>query len=226
MYKKLCLRKIGLTYRSLSGTFFSMKNNKEIQFESSLERDFIYLMEMDFNIINFLEQPFTIKYKDQTNKARRYTPDFIYEQYNTSSENNITTVVEIKYIDDLKKNHNNYKSKFNAAEDFCAQQGYLFKVLNEEDIRTPYLENCKFLFSYKNQVFDSENNILINSLLSSIKIQEATTPRKIIQSSSKNIDKQLELTYFIWHLISTNKISCNWYKSINLDSEIWIDKRF
>ncbi len=70
------VRKIGLKHSSLSGSFFSAKTNKEVQFESSLERDFIFLLEMDWVIESYHEQPITIYYSDSEGKQRSYTPDF------------------------------------------------------------------------------------------------------------------------------------------------------
>ena len=41
------VREIGLKYSSLSGQINSQKIKQPVQFESSLERDFIYLLEFD-----------------------------------------------------------------------------------------------------------------------------------------------------------------------------------
>ncbi|AZA78721.1 hypothetical protein EG347_15010 [Chryseobacterium sp. G0186] len=212
------MRKIGLTYRSLSGIFFSTKNNRGVQFESSLERDFLYMLEMDQSVVSFLEQPFTLKYRDARNKVRRYTPDFLYHIKCLKSSKSF--VIEIKYQEDLEKNFDIYVSKFEAAKAFCEENNYEFKILNEKDIRNDYLLNCKFLHGYKYNKVDPKEPF-IELLLVNINQLGVTTPRKLIEFSCQNIDKQMELIYYIWYMISTHKIQCLWSVSITMDSNIW-----
>lgn len=211
------VRKIGLTYRSLSGNFFSIKNNKVVQFESSLERDFVYTLEMDHNVISFLEQPFTITYRDPNNKIRRYTPDFLYNIAGLKS-----VVIEIKYQEDLRQNSDIYTSKFDAAKVFCEENSYEFKVLTENDIRNDYLLNCKFLYSYKSHKVDIKDPS-IELLINNLKKLSFTTPRKLIEFSVKDLNKQIKLLYYVWYMIAINTINCFWNERITMDSKIWIE---
>lgn len=220
------VRKIGLKYSSLSGSFFSAKNNKEVQFESSLERDFIYLLEMDWIIESYYEQPVTIYYSDAENKQRSYTPDFLfYWHHRFSSKGAKPVLVEIKYIDDLQKKELEYKPKFIAAEEFCTLNGYEFKVLTEKDIRTEYLENCKFLYRYKKNSFD-HNHPDIQLLLKNMCELVSTTPRELIQVSARNKYKQMELIYYMWYMVSKNIIRCLWEYPLTMDSSIWLDELY
>lgn len=202
----------------MSGIFFSIKNNKGIQFESSLERDFIYMLEMDQNVISFLEQPFTVRYRDSNNRIRKYTPDFLYHIESLKSPKSF--VIEIKYQEDLEKNAGVYTPKFDATKVFCEENNYEFKILSEKEIRNDYLLNCKFLYSYKFNTVDSKDPS-IEILLHNLKELGTTTPRKLIEFSTHNIDKQMELIYYVWYMISTHKIQCLWNIPITMDSIIW-----
>ena len=53
--------------------------NTTIMWESQLERDYIYLLEIDTDIVAYCEQPFTIAY-DRHNRRKKYTPDFLVER--------------------------------------------------------------------------------------------------------------------------------------------------
>jgi hypothetical protein len=53
--------------------------NASIWWESQLERDYIYLLEIDTDAVAYCEQPFTIAY-DRHNRRKKYTPDFLVER--------------------------------------------------------------------------------------------------------------------------------------------------
>jgi len=46
-------------------------------FESSLERDFLLLLDFDPEVVLYEEQPVTINYHDDQGRRRRYTPDVL-----------------------------------------------------------------------------------------------------------------------------------------------------
>jgi hypothetical protein len=53
--------------RKVIGKFPSLKMNRVIWWESQLERDYIYLLEIDPEVLSYSEQPFTISYTDKEN---------------------------------------------------------------------------------------------------------------------------------------------------------------
>jgi hypothetical protein len=42
-----------------------------------------------------------------------------------------------------------YRPKFRAAQRYARQQGWRFRLVTERHMRTPYLENAKFLRPYR-----------------------------------------------------------------------------
>ena len=58
------VRKIPKNYRSVTGTFPSYKNKRNIFYESLLERDFYLLLEFNDDVDSYEEQPFKIYYYD------------------------------------------------------------------------------------------------------------------------------------------------------------------
>lgn len=134
-------RKITNT-RSLKviGKFPSLKMNASIWWESQLERDYIYLLEIDTDAVAYCEQPFTIAY-DSQNRRKKYTPDFLVERRCSKQ------VIEVK---PKSKVESFVKSdRFLGITNFCSSNGLEFAVVTEETIRVqPRLDNIKLLYRY------------------------------------------------------------------------------
>lgn len=221
-------REIGCKYSSLSGIFISKKQQNEIiQFESSLERDYIYLLEFDYSVFSYLEQPLCIFYTDSRNKKRKYTPDFLVKYH----DNNIPdTLVEIKYHEDLILNYLIYKEKFQAADEFCKKNNLTFVVLSEKEIRNQnqaYLTNIKFLSSYRDvfEIFEKNGHEVddkgVFSLLNRIYALKECSIIYLIDSLTDNEYYRAELIYCIWYLIANNYVKCDLNKELNLNTIIW-----
>jgi hypothetical protein len=128
-----------------TGFFPSIKNERPVAFESLLERDYIYLLEFDSDVLCYKEQPITITYC-HSNKNYKYTPDFLVQRKNR------TQLIEIKPQSKLQKLlcDDLIIKKFNAATHFCKSNGYSeFKIITDKEIRSGnILNNIKYLFSY------------------------------------------------------------------------------
>jgi hypothetical protein len=222
------VREIGPKYSSLSGYFISKKQNCEIiQFESSLERDYIYLLEFDTSVYSYLEQPVSIAYRDNFNKKHIYTPDFLVRYANIDDKD---TLVEIKYHDELISNSLIFKPKFDAANDYCKKNNLSFIVLSEKEIRysnPQYLINVKFLSSYRDvfEVLERNGHEIgdkeIFSLLDKINFLKECSIYQLINSLSDDEYKKAELIYCIWYLIANRYVKCDLDKSLNLNTVIW-----
>jgi hypothetical protein len=77
------VRKIKPGRFAITGRYPSIKTQSSHQFESSLERDFLTLLEFDEDVRSYEVQPVTIFYW-HTNKQARYTPDIaVYSRYSS-----------------------------------------------------------------------------------------------------------------------------------------------
>lgn len=128
-----------------TGYFPSMKNGRPVAFESLLERDYIYFMEFDSDVISYQEQPITIPFKIP-GKTCHYTPDFLVLRKNKIQ------LIEIKPKSKLEKLLNDELTikRYEAATLYCKSNNYdEFKIITDEEIRSGYiLENIKTLFHY------------------------------------------------------------------------------
>ncbi len=213
-------RKIRSSKSSLRGKVFSTKTNSAHDFESSLERDFLELIEFDPNVSFYVEQPVTIFYEDN-GSTKSYTPDFLlkYRSGIMPASSYSPLLVEIKYADDLKKNRNILKAKFDAAEKYASEKDWRFKVLTEKEIRNDYLKNAKFLGYYAK--FDDVPIEDFTLLLTKMKALRVSTPQELIIAAARTESRQAELLFTLWHMVANNYIACDLTNSITMKSEIW-----
>ncbi len=114
--------------------------NTTVWWESQLERDYIYLLEIDPDVIAYQGQPFTIAY-DNLDKRKKYTPDFLVERKSSKQ------IVEVKPASKVEKFKSSYR--FSIAVNFCSLNDLRFVVLTEESIQVqPRLDNIKLLYKY------------------------------------------------------------------------------
>jgi hypothetical protein len=124
----------------LIGKFPSLKMGRVVWYESLLERDYMYLLEIDSDVISYREQPGRIYYT-LDGKRHHYTPDLLVQRRREKE------IVEVKLGKDAKKEK--YVRLFRIARQTCRQAGYEFGVATEEIIRAqPRLNNVKVLIKY------------------------------------------------------------------------------
>lgn len=225
------VREISFKSSSLSGQICSKKLNKSVQFESSLEKDFIYLIEFDRKVNSYLEQPLEIPYVDSDGKSRKYTPDFLVNYHDKFRKDEI---IEVKYESELLKKNNEFKEKFESARKYCIANDLVFRVIDDTYIREEkhiLLKNIKFLSRYRD-FFDNIDYEVTGLnfdtsyaciLLDKIEQIENCSVNKLIISITSDWEKKAELIFLTWYLIANNFIECDLNSPLNLNSLIWKD---
>ena len=148
--------------------------NTTVMWESQLERDYIYFLEIDPDVVAYYEQPFTIAY-DSLDKRKKYTPDFLVER------NNFRQIVEVK--PESKINDFQIGQRFRQAASFCLTHNLEFAIFTEKTIRVqPRLNNIKLLYKYARvavpwQIYDDCLNYF--NLVKSSTILEAETALRV-----------------------------------------------
>lgn len=207
------VRKIPKNYRSVTGTFPSYKNKRNIFYESLLERDFYLLLEFNDDVIFYEEQPFRIYYQ-RSKSTYRYTPDVLVH-YN-SELNLLPCVFEIKMSDEIKEKKVFFEEKFNQIEKYININDLDFRIFTELDIDKIYLENAMFLYRYK----DLNNKTISKNILEKMKLFQEISVNDLLQHFSSNKFEQMEILPYIWQLIFLNKIVIDMYIKITNSSII------
>ncbi|WP_419625754.1 Tn7 transposase TnsA N-terminal domain-containing protein [Thiolapillus sp.] len=122
----MSVRKIPRNYRVITGCVASEKSaNNAAEFEGSLERDLYHLLDFDWTVERFEEQPVEIRYKDARGKTRKYTPDVLIEYVPEVDRKPV--LAEVKFRKELKEHWRDFKPRFRAALRFAKENGWVFR---------------------------------------------------------------------------------------------------
>jgi len=211
----MSVRKIKKSYISCVGYFKSYKNNKQLAFESILERDFFMLLEFDGDVVSFKEQPLRINYQLKA-KNTRYTPDVLVTYKDGSQK-----IFEVKYQSDLDSDPQLQQKISILKEEIARQMSLSFETFTDAQIDQIYFKNCVFL--YKN-IFISENKVMSTRILEAInKLSEPITIKSFVELLSANQTEQLQILPYLWHEIFKNSTLLDMSQKITMSSLILKD---
>ncbi|HUM68705.1 MAG TPA: TnsA endonuclease N-terminal domain-containing protein [Chloroflexota bacterium] len=112
-----------------------------VAFESTIERDLIYLLDFAADVASFSEQPYTINYLKEGLK-RSYTPDF---HVHFRDGRQLTLECKPEALVNLEEN----LRKFTAGETWAVEQAWEYQIITERVLRSGHqLANVKFLTRY------------------------------------------------------------------------------
>ena len=218
------VRKIPLRYSSVAGVIPSKKNMRLHEFESSLERDMIALLEFDSNVQAFEEQPVRIEFLGKTGRLHSYTPDVLvhYRSDKPPGAWLKPRLIEVKYRATLWAEWTTLRPKFQAAIRFASERGWEFKILTEKEIRTHYLENVRFLNRYR---WARVELGYIHRLQELLQLLPDTTPAEIIQLAARDAYKQAEYLFALWHMVALGVVGIELTHKLTMQTPIWSNTR-
>lgn len=210
------VRKIPKNYRNVTGVHASDKSIGDAQFESTLERDFLTLLEFHPDVDRYEVQPSAIQWEDGCGKRRKHTPDVLV--LFKPHLNLKPWLCEIKYRSDLFEKWADYKPKFKAGIQFAKKVGWRYRLITEVEVRTPYLNNCRFLTGFKFQKPKKED---VHLLLGRLEHLGQSTPSALLSAIDPDKYAQAYLMPVLWHLIATHQIDADLYQDLTMQSVIW-----
>lgn len=223
-------RTIGPSHYSVTGRVSSVKNGTGRAAESPLEQDFLTLLEFDDQVSRYGVQPITIHWKNADGKSQRYTPDVLV-LYQTTSPHSIPlyppTIFEVKPRDLLIRDWVKFRPKYKAAMAWSRSNGFRFKFVTDLQIRTPYLQNARFLLRYrekfvtKDEVLDSNRHVILRE---SLRTLGRATPRSLLQYVTEAPKLQLELIPMIWQMMHIGVITADLTQPLNMNTTIWLKR--
>lgn len=211
------VRKIPKNHQNITGQISSLKSIGPAAFESSLERDFLIILDFNCFVEKFEVQPCRVEYYDENNKKRSYTPDVLVSYNSSNSAKEKKLLYEVKYRDDLRKNWHIFKPKFAAAYAFALSKGWNFKLITEREIRQPYLENAKFLKRYNTPIEDSRLS-MAHKIMNDLR---ETDPETLIAALASDFSNRAEVIYLVWQMLARGYINTDFTQTLNMKSKIW-----
>jgi hypothetical protein len=226
------VRKFQPSSFGVTGRAATVKSDRSQQSESTLEHDFLTLLEYDRRVEQYASQPITLRWRDAEGR-HRYTPDVVvsYTDIAVRSDPTLrTTLFEVKYRSELKEKWAEFKPKFKAAIAWTRDADMRFRIITEREIRTPYLENARFLLGYRSKRMP-KNAGLNGEIQERIRVTlyrlQRTTPQELLAAMTPVEHYQAEFLPWIWYLINCNAIGCDLHKPLNMVSAIWsLDSEF
>lgn len=108
---------------TIKGYFYSIKNNKEIHYESSYELKAYNILEMLDKVRSYDRCNFFIPYVVE-GKTKRYIPDIFVDYFNGVKE-----IIEVKPKDLINKGKNIFKIE--ALKTYCLENGFKYSIWDE-----------------------------------------------------------------------------------------------
>ena len=155
----MAVRKIPIQTRSFCGKFFSIKNNKLINYESQLEYACMLMLEFDDEVTDYEPQPLKIK---------NYIPDVLAKRKKSKD-----LLIEVKYSEEAFNPTERLQKKFDTLKEYAKQHNMAFLIFTEQHITEPYFSNIKNIYQFANQKVPTyiENQIIENIPKQGISIQ-------------------------------------------------------
>lgn len=213
------MRKIKPTRRSVSGSY-AFRGETAIQFESTLERDFLIRHEFNIQILDIIPQPIQIPFA-KNGRTYTYTPDFLvyYRLGNASYENYPKPrLIEVKPRVEIQKNWNEWKDKFRATHRYANEQGWHFSVHDESRIRDQAFTNIRFLERYKRMQFPIEES---KAVIETVRQMGLVPFHYLISRHFIGLYKAEGIAH-VWHLLATRQLNCDINIPLSNFTELWI----
>lgn len=208
------VRAIGVQSRSITGT---MPDGN--RYESALERDFMLLLKFDPAVDIYTPQPLTLSYRDTVSRWHKYTPDGLVEwRADLNVYDPRPLLVEIKYREAFEGDWRAWKARARAVQKFAEERGWLFQIFTEREIRTPFLDNVRFLLPYQRRAISPQLETWILDRLTELK---ETTPQVLVCSLYQDRWNQAGLIPIVWRLISERSIGCDLTVPLTMQSALW-----
>ena len=121
-----------------------------VNFESSIEKDFLTLCRADRRIGEVHAQRLVLHFTDlRTGKRRRYTPDFVVVPEESVGMSWKRAVVEVKTWRDLLRSRQSRGPGYAAARLWCLdEEGTIFRVVTDRQMSGPWMTNARMISAY------------------------------------------------------------------------------
>ncbi|MFN5170900.1 MAG: TnsA endonuclease N-terminal domain-containing protein [Cyclobacteriaceae bacterium] len=196
-----------------------MKTKSTHRCESTLEFEFMYLVEFDPLVRSFEAQPISLPYTNEKGRKTRYTPDLkiVYTNKGAQQLGYAFSLVEIKYKGELDQFKEDFAPAFNAAQVYCDTEGGIFEIVHEDIIKTPKLASYKFLHRYLDAASVPKMDFDLMKLASEL---GTFTPNDWVSKISGTGRTRNQALANLWHLVATRTLEIDFDSQITMKSTI------
>ena len=191
-----------------------------VPFESTLERDLIIMAQFHRGVSQISSQPLTLEYRGKSGRLHTYTPDILVEYCPQPDPTWPKAVLyEVKYRKDLWRDWVSLKPKLKAARAYARERGWIFKIMTELEIRTPYLRNIMWLKGFINEHRLSPAVTMISKFLDEVEEADIET---IITACSWEDRSRAEALGAVWAMLARGQLGTDLLMPLQMDTVVWL----
>ncbi len=192
---------------SLGNNFRGVTTNKcghLVQFESEQEHKLVLLLERDPTVVDYVSQPETLQFCDDSGRARTYTPDF--KVWRTDGQIELHEVtVEARRIA-----RESLQQREAAARAICERRGWRYIVHTDQTLPSGYeYANLDFLAAFRaNAYADAEATVW---WLEQLAGEEQVHPRAVLAQAGSKLAAG-PLLNGLYHLLWPGVVQMDWHQ--------------
>ena len=209
------VRRIGVRRRSVRGSI--EVHGRSVEYESTLERDLLILLDFDPTVAQAVGQPVRFDFRHPaTGRRTHYTPD-VYARHEGARPREV--LYECKYREDLWRDFHTLKHGFKAARRAAREHGMTHRIVTEAEIRGPLLGNAAFLRRYLRIEADAD---LEERLAATLATLGPATPQALLAAAFWAEENRAQAIPHLWRMVATGRILADLGTPLTMSSPITI----
>ena len=192
-------------YKQTVGNFSSCKMGTSIWYNSLLQKDFMYWLEFDPDVLSYATSADTVSYYSN-GKQKTYAPGFQVVRCDKKQ------IIEVKFKKIIESDK--YRQLYPILLNFYTDTEWKFVVLTESEVQTePILSNIKLLYRY------ARENFRIDEYEDCIEIVTSLVPASLAGIGQALDDRQVRRNV-LFKLLFLSLIEIDLKQEINATSTI------
>lgn len=190
-------------------------HGKAVDYQSTLERDLLVLLDVDPTVIEVVGQPVTFEYRHGvTGRPTPYTPD-VYVKHGGAHPREI--LYQVKYRSDLWQAFRENKGGWMAARRIALEHGMAHRIITDKEIRGPFLSNAWILKRFA-RIEPDEN--LEERLAATLATLGLSTPQALLAAAFWHRDNQARAIPHMWRMVANGRIVADLQVPLTMSSPI------
>lgn len=203
----------------------------DVQFESVLEEDYLFLVRFDHTVKKYKRVTDPIKWVDPDGGEHSYTPDFQIEFHpDDSGKRRRSVVVEVKpdFADEPdpfshkanlpRKPQPHERLMWSTAKKHYQRVEMEFKVVREAEIRIPRLKNALLLLPYLERPEERPPKKDIELVLRHLEQEGPCTLRQVANALAETLARRAEVLRSCYFLIAKRRIRVDLDQLLHFES--------